>query len=163
MVSAGKVAARERITDILQRAACPPEAFAGAKCIRTHARVVLHFHPDRIGTKAITVAEALVAEGEYRNQFETGLSSGSVTAFPGGARDNWERTLFGGAYHQDAVTGGERPKCGSLELVRFPDGPIPRFGSCYLGCIRLSRIGRPSRSWAARTRSRQNGWARSVG
>jgi hypothetical protein len=100
-------------------------------CVRTHARVVLHFHPDRIGTKPITVAEALVAEGLYRNQFETGLSSGSVTAFPGGARDTWERTLFGGAYHQDGVTGWERPKYGSLELVRFPDGPIPRFGSCY--------------------------------
>ena len=25
----------------------------------------------------------------------------------------------------------ERPKYGSLELVRFPDGPAPRFGSCY--------------------------------
>jgi hypothetical protein len=131
-VRGGEVAARQRITDILLRAACPIEAFnAAMECVRTHARVVLHFHPDRIGTKAITVAEALVAEGQYRNQFETGLSSGSVTAFSGGARDNWERTLFGGAYHQEAVTGGERPKYGALELVRFPDGPIPRFGSCY--------------------------------
>jgi hypothetical protein len=67
----------------------------------------------------------------YRNQFETGLSSGSVSAFPGGKRDAWENTLFGGAYHADGVTNRERPKYGALELVRYPDGPIPRFGSCY--------------------------------
>src|SRR5262249_49203254 len=95
-------------------------------------RVVVHFHPDRFGTKPITVAEALLSDGLYRNQFETGLSSGSVTAFAGGERDRWERTLFGGGYHRDGGMRGERPKYGALELVRFSDGPIPRFGSCYL-------------------------------
>src|SRR5207248_11515981 len=94
-------------------------------------RIVLHFHPDRFGRKPITVAESLLTEGVYRNQFETGLSSGSPTAFPGGERDDWERTLFGGAYHAEGVLASERPKYGSLELVRFPDGPAPRFGSCY--------------------------------
>ena len=49
-------------------------------------------------------------EGVYRNQFETGLSSGSLSAFPGGARDTWESALFGGAYHTDGVTASERPK-----------------------------------------------------
>ena len=29
------------------------------------------------------------------------------------------------------MTASERPKYGALELVRYPDGPIPRFGSCY--------------------------------
>jgi hypothetical protein len=96
-----------------------------------HARVVLHFHPDRFGLKSKTVAEALLADGVYRNQFETGLSSGSVSAFPGGERDSWERRLFGGAYHSDGMTSPERPRYGALELVRYPDGPIPRFGSCY--------------------------------
>ena len=57
------------------------------RSLATHARVVLHFHPDRFGTKPNTVAEALLKEGQYRNQFETGLSSGSRTAFPGGDRD----------------------------------------------------------------------------
>jgi hypothetical protein len=78
------------------------------------------------------VAEALLADGVYRNQFETGLSSGSVSAFAGGARDTWESSLFGGAYHTEGVGSSERPKYGALELVRHPDGPIPRFGSCYL-------------------------------
>ena len=78
------------------------------------------------------MAEALLEEGIYRNQFETGISAGGLSAFPGGLRDTWERTLFGGAYHTEDVTDSERPKYGALELVRYSDGPIPRFGSCYL-------------------------------
>lgn len=77
------------------------------------------------------VAKSLLRDGVYRNQFETGLSSASPTAFPGGERDSWERTLFGGAYHAEGVLPSERPRYGSLELVRFPDGRAPRFGSCY--------------------------------
>jgi hypothetical protein len=96
-----------------------------------HGRVVVHFHPDRLGPKSTTVAEALLEEGVYRNQFETGLSSGGLSAFRGGARDTWENALFGGAYHTEGVSISERPKYGALELVRYPDGPIPRFGSCY--------------------------------
>ncbi|MEQ1759278.1 MAG: DUF3626 domain-containing protein [Vicinamibacterales bacterium] len=103
-----------------------------ADSIRDHARVVVHFHPDRIGSESIPVAQALLADGQYRSQFETGLSSGSPTAFPGGERDAWEKVLFGGAYHDDDCSPGERPKYGALELIRFPDGPSPRFGSCYL-------------------------------
>jgi hypothetical protein len=77
------------------------------------------------------VAEALLEEGVYRNQYETGLSSGSLSAYAGGARDTWERSVFGGSYHAAGVPYSERPKYGALELVRHPDGPIPRFGSCY--------------------------------
>jgi hypothetical protein len=43
----------------------------------------------------------------------------------------WEHSLFGGAYHASGVSDSERPKYGALELVRYADGPIPRFGSCY--------------------------------
>jgi len=121
-----------RIVDLLARAACDPDDyFRALECVRVHARVVLHFHPDRFGLKSTTVAEALLEGGVYRNQFETGLSSGSVSAFPGGERDAWENSLFGGAYHADGVTNPERPKYGALELMHYPDGPIPRFGSCY--------------------------------
>jgi len=131
-VRRAEVAARKRVTDLLQRVGCGSETYAAAmECVRLHARVVIHFHPDRLSNKRITVAEALLAEGTYRNQFETGLSTGSLSAFPGGARDTWEEVLFGGAYHREALTGPQRPKYGALELVRYPDGPIPRFGSCY--------------------------------
>lgn len=77
------------------------------------------------------VVEALLEEGVYRNQFETRLSSGGETAYPGGERDEWEQALFGGAYHIDGTTDAERPKYGALDLMLHPDGPSPRFGCCY--------------------------------
>jgi Protein of unknown function (DUF3626) len=111
VVHRGEVAARRRVNDLLQRADCAADNYAEAmECVRAHARVVIHFHPDRLGIKPTPVAKALLAEGVYRHQFETGLSSGSVSAFSGGARDTWEKTLFGGAYHTGGVTGWERPK-----------------------------------------------------
>lgn len=126
------VSSRARVTQILRDARCSELLFdAAMDAVRHHARVVLHFHPDRIGAKPMTVVEALLEDGQYRNQFETELSSGSLTAHPGGLRDEWERTLFGSAYHRHDATDGERPKYGALELIRYPDGPWPRFGSCY--------------------------------
>jgi hypothetical protein len=127
-----EAAALRDISGIFERAGYGLENYREAiESLRQHARIVLHFHPDRLGHSGVSVAESLLREGVYRNQFETGLSSGSPTAFPGGERDTWERGLFGAAYHGEGVLASERPKYGSLELVRFPDGPAPRFGSCY--------------------------------
>ncbi|PMD48000.1 hypothetical protein L207DRAFT_506900 [Hyaloscypha variabilis F] len=96
--------------------------------IREHASVVLHFHPDRpVGPR--TVAEGLLEDGIYKSQFETGISNGSVSAHPGGARAEWERSLFNGAYND--VQPLHRPKYGALDLMRNSDGPAPRFGSCF--------------------------------
>ena len=129
--------ARARLANLLTGSGCDAEDYDEAlRCIGTHARVVLHFHPDRFDVRSTTVAEGLLGDGVYRNQFETGLSSGSLSAFPGGERDGWERQLFGGAYHAQGVTSSDRPKYGALELVRYPDGPIPRFGSCYFALRR---------------------------
>src|SRR5262245_35055240 len=125
--------ARARVASILSSFGCPEAMFdAATESVRRHARVVVHFHPDRIGVKPITVAEALLEDGQYRSRVETGLSSGGLTAIPGGERDAWEETLFGGTYHGPDSSMVDRPKYGALELVRFPDGPWPRFGSCYL-------------------------------
>ena len=127
-----EAAALSSIAGIFERAAYRLENYSEAiELVRQHARIVLHFHPDRLGRMPGNVAESLLRDGVYRNQFETGLSSASPTAFPGGERDLWERTLFVGAYHADGVLPTERPRYGTLELVRFPDGPAPRFGSCY--------------------------------
>ena len=124
--------ARARLVRFLDSTGCALSMLdAGLEAVREHARVVLHFHPDRIGVRRVTVAESLLDEGQYRSQFETGLSSGSLSAFPGGPRDAWERTLFGGAYHRSDSALEDRPKYGALELIRYPDGPWPRFGSCY--------------------------------
>jgi hypothetical protein len=124
--------ARDRLERALHGAACLPGALDRAlESIRSSASVVIHFHPDRYGLRGLTVAKSLLGDGYYRNQFETGLSSGSRTAFAGGSRDGWERELFGGAYHLPGTLAEERPKYGALELIRHPDGPVPRFGSCY--------------------------------
>ncbi|RIV41666.1 DUF3626 domain-containing protein [Micromonospora radicis] len=95
-------------------------------------RVTLNFHPDRLLTDGRSVAEALAAEGRYRSQFETGISNGGLTAYPGGDRDRWERRLFGGAYQRPGVPPAQRPKYGGLNLLDHPDGACPRFGSCHL-------------------------------
>ncbi|MGW2480216.1 DUF3626 domain-containing protein [Streptomyces sp. NPDC001571] len=97
------------------------------------ARISLNFHPDRPRpTDGRTVAEALAVDAVYRSQYETGLSNGGRTAFPGGARDEWERDLFGGAYHADGVRPEERAKYGALNLHGHADGAAPRFGSCHV-------------------------------
>ncbi len=100
--------------------------------LQSKASIALHFHPDRLDMTGQTVAESMLASGEYKSQFETKLSSGSVSAFPGGDRDNWEHRLFGEAYRQEQHFGLERPKYGALDLMLHADGPAPRFGSCYL-------------------------------
>jgi hypothetical protein len=99
--------------------------------MQTGARIGLHFHPERLGRAGVSVAEGLLRSGVYTNQFVAGLSSGSPSAFPGGERDLWERRLFGGAYHADEVTSAGRPKYGALDVTHSPDGPAPRFGSCF--------------------------------
>jgi hypothetical protein len=108
------------------------EAFErGVANIKQYARVALHFHPDRPDTQLRTVAENLLECGIYKSQFETGLSNGGVSAFPGGARDQWEQQLFGGAYQSEGTLAAYRPKYGALDVMRHSDGPSPRFGSCY--------------------------------
>ena len=100
----GEAKALLSIAGAFKRAGYGMEIYHQAiESIRQHARIALHFHPDRLGHKDVGVAESLLSEGVYRNQFETGLSSGSPTAFPGGERDLWEGALFGEAYHADAA------------------------------------------------------------
>lgn len=98
--------------------------------IRDHAHIALHFHPDRPAGDG-TVASALLRDGIYRNQFETGISNGLIAAFRGSPRDIWENSLFNDAYADTDVGLACRPKYGALDLTKYMDGPAPRFGSCY--------------------------------
>ncbi len=124
--------ARENINAILGRMALNENAYDGAiESVQSHGRVAIHFHPERLCRRRMTVAESLLETGEYQSQFETGLSSGSPTAYTGGERDLWESRLFGGAYHEAEVPSAGRPKYGALHVMDHPDGPAPRFGSCY--------------------------------
>lgn len=92
-------------------------------------RVTLQFHPDR-PTEAGTVLDALVRDGRYRSQFETGTSNGGLTAHPGGDRWRWESRLFEGRY--DAQPPAARPVYGALDRREDPYGGSVRFGSAYL-------------------------------
>ena len=99
--------------------------------LKSHSRVAIHFHPDRYDEGGKLVANSLLNSGVYKNQFETKISNGSVSAHPGGQRDEWERVLYNGAYHSGGFLDSCRPKYGALDLFHHPDGPAPRFGSCY--------------------------------
>nr|WP_222851059.1 DUF3626 domain-containing protein [Phytoactinopolyspora mesophila] len=92
-------------------------------------RVTLHFHPDRLVGQRLLL-DVIADDGVYRSQFETGISNGGLTAYPGGDRWRWESSIFGGAY--DDRPGAERPKYGSLNFRGRRIGGSPRFGSAYL-------------------------------
>lgn len=124
--------AKATINHILNMCNITDEIFEEAVAnLKSHARIALHFHPDRLDSSMKSVAEALFEQGIYKSQFETLLSNGSVSAYPGGERDLWEKRIFGGAYQLEGVTNDQRPKYGALNLMLHPDGPAPRFGSCY--------------------------------
>ena len=126
-----------RIEATLRRGAVPsPGVGVLLDAVRKRATVTLNFHPDRIAVDGRSVAEALVHDGLYRNQFETRISNGGRSAFPGGARDRWEEQLFGGAYHRPGVTAPDRPRYGGLNIMAHADGACPRFGSCHLILVR---------------------------
>lgn len=108
------------------------------------ARVTLNFHPDRLLADGRTVDEALLEEGVYRSQFETRISGGGLTAYPGGDRDRWEHALFGGAY--DGAPAAERPRYGGLNLLCHLNGACPGFGSCHLR-LRPAALERTTFTW----------------
>ncbi|RKH54910.1 DUF3626 domain-containing protein [Corallococcus aberystwythensis] len=91
-------------------------------------RVTLHFHPDAV-FEGSGILPAMRRDGRYRSQFETRTSNGGLTAFPQGARWQWESRLFNGFYDQRG--GSERPKYGSLNFRGDAYGGSPRFGSGY--------------------------------
>lgn len=99
--------------------------------IKSKARICLHFHPYRLNEQGVSVIELLLRTGIYKNQFETKISNGSLSAFKGGDRDVWENNLFGEVFSDEDYPMTQRPKYGALDLLRHADGPSPRFGSAY--------------------------------
>lgn len=121
---------RKLLRNILQTVHLEENAYSDfCQLIRDHATIALHFHPDRILSDGYTVIEGLIRDGVYKNQFETGISSGSLYKWDKGRRHHWEDMIFKGAYHR--AKHSERPKYGALNLTFTEDGPSPRFGSCF--------------------------------
>ncbi|MFS0838437.1 DUF3626 domain-containing protein [Paenibacillus sp. 1P03SA] len=124
--------AKEKAAGILREASFDAlSAEELCEAVLSRSRVTLNFHPDRLIAGGLTVAEGLLRDGEYRSQFETGISNGGLSAYPGGDRDRWERSLFAGAYQGEGAQPRDRPKYGALNVLRYADGASPRFGSCY--------------------------------
>ncbi len=123
---------RLEVARILANSGAPRQMDTLRRSIAANARIALHFHPDRlVGENFETVVEKLHRTGRYLSQFVTGVSSGSVSAYPGGVRDEWERELFENAYHEGNVAAEDHPVYGALTVFRSSDGPSPRFGSSY--------------------------------
>jgi hypothetical protein len=112
-----------------ERATAHVTALAAGGPAEPSWRVTVHFHPDRL-VRGRPILDLMAAEGSYRSQFETGVSNGGLTAYPGGDRWRWESRMFGGAYDDGPAAG--RPKYGSLNFRRRLVGGSPRFGSAYL-------------------------------
>lgn len=127
-----KQSALEKTTYICEQAAVPMQQYSQAlSAIQANAPIDVSFHPDRMGASGDTVVADLLAAGNYKSQFETGISNGGLSAYKGGNRDLWEQRLFGGAYQEAGVCVSHRPKYGALNLMNYWDGACPRFGSCY--------------------------------
>ena len=90
--------------------------------------ITLNFHPDLLVAGRLVI-ESIAEDGSYRSQFETGTSSGGLTAHLGGERWNWESRIFGGAYDDEALW--LRPKYGALNYRNDPVGGSRRFGSSH--------------------------------
>lgn len=105
-----------------------PRLNHGLLNLAQHGRIAFHFHPDRLDYRGWPVIAGLLADGEYRSQFETRVSNGKLSPQLGGARDHWENQLFGHCY----VGAKLRPKYGALDIGLHQSGPSARFGSCYL-------------------------------
>ncbi|MBO0596309.1 DUF3626 domain-containing protein [Nesterenkonia sp. E16_7] len=91
--------------------------------------MTVQFHPDWPHEHGLVI-EAMVLDGRYRTQFETGTSNGGLTAHPGGDRWRWESRLFGGEY--DRQHASSRPIYGAWNRCDDVYGGSPRFGSAYL-------------------------------
>ncbi|SEK25016.1 Protein of unknown function [Paenibacillus sp. OK003] len=112
-VRSQKREAQASLKEIFQLSNIPWNTFEEVvQMIKSHARVALHFHPDRPVLDMKSVAQSLLEQGIYKSQFETFISNGSVSAYVGGARDLCEEKLFGRAYQLEGATNFERPKYG---------------------------------------------------
>jgi len=120
---------REALSRILPEGAQADELIY--KLLYDHA-ITLNFHPDRYANNGRLVADNLLADGEYLNQYATGISNGGMNAAIDGNRDRWERRLFYGAYHDGRSVLRDRPKYGALNVHDYADGGAARFGSCFL-------------------------------
>ncbi len=119
--------------------------------IKTSAPTTINFSPDKalrqqtsaygaaatmkyevkVDREKSRLIDAFAVDGHYKNQFETGITSGSSSAYPGGSRDGWEKNIFEGGYHKHDLIPAERPKYGALNAGQYANSTASHYGSCY--------------------------------
>jgi hypothetical protein len=100
--------------------------------LSTKAQITVNFQPDKMTGAGAPLIDRLTAEDEYRNQFETKISGGSLAPTEGSMRDGWERTIFRGDYHTHSLIPAERPKYGSLNAEENARGGATHYGNSFL-------------------------------
>lgn len=143
-MNARAVAALAAVRARTHDAAGPPPTVPEAAAVLAGAVLTVHLHPDRPARDGRTAARGLADDGVYRTQFETGTSSGGLDEVLGGGRSRWEHALFDGAY--DDAEPADRPRYGGLDLLPYPDGACPRFGSTHLR-LRRETLSRCTFAW----------------
>lgn len=90
--------------------------------IREEAPIIVHFHIDRC-------LDFFIKDTHYRNQFETGTSSGSLSRQ---SRTSWENDLFSNAYAN--AKDFDRCKYGVMNVVNDPAGLTAayQYGDSYM-------------------------------
>jgi hypothetical protein len=100
--------------------------------IKTKAPLNVNFQPDKRTQNGAPLIDAFNGDSQYRNQFETKISSGSLAPTAGSARDGWERDLFFGVYQSVPFNPNERPKYGTMNPARnATGGSNPQYGDCH--------------------------------
>ncbi len=125
--------------------------------IANEAPVTVNFHPDKalrqqtrpggygrssgaaaemkyevaVDRETSKLIDAFMVDRHYKNQFETGITSGSSSAYPGGSRDRWEETIFEKGYHGHTLIPAERPKYGAMNAANNANGPASQYGTCF--------------------------------
>jgi hypothetical protein len=111
--------------------------------LRNKAQITLTFRPDRPMTpcssalsssdpNAKTVIDGFLESDEYQNQFQKKISGGTLAPVDGSMRDEAEKRIFVAGYHGHPLIPSERPKYGSLNLLRSANGSAAQYGCCYL-------------------------------
>ena len=105
--------------------------------IRMMAHAQIQFSPDKAlppgpDGKMRFMIDGLLADGTYKNQFETRVSSGYLGPDGGSARDGWEQTNFLGGYNTTPLVPPQRPKYGALNAANTPDAGAKQYGTSSL-------------------------------
>ncbi|WP_299003694.1 DUF3626 domain-containing protein [uncultured Shewanella sp.] len=118
----GLTQAQNQVIEIIERR-------AKGERPKLDCEVTINFHPDRLTANGQPVLIAMAQSGKLSSQFETHTSNGSLTAYHGGKRWQWESRAFDGVY--DTCLPIERPKYGALNYRKQVIGASPRFGSAH--------------------------------